>query len=290
MRVLVLGASGLLGNAVFRVLSEKVDWEVFGTIRSDNLKRLFPPVMIKQLVVGCDVSNQDALVNIFDQIQPDVVINCISLAKPLLTIGNPLDVVPIYALLPHRLARLCSLARARLVHISSDGVFAGSKGQYTEDDLPDARDTYGTAKLLGEVHYPHTITLRTSIIGPELQSANGLLGWFLSQQGSCQCFSRAIFSGLPSVVLAQVIRDVVIPQVNLFGLYHVAAQPISKFDLLCLVAKVYGKAIEIVPVDKPEIDRSLNADRFFAATGYAPPSWPELIRIMHFYHIDKGVK
>ena len=283
MRVLVLGASGMLGNAVFRVLSEKDDWKVFGTIRSDELKRFFPPAIVEQLVVGCDVSNHDALVKIFDQIQPEIVINCISLAKPLLSAGNPLEIIPIYALLPHRLARLCGVIGARLVHISTDGVFTGSKGQYKEDDLPDARDIYGASKLLGEVKYPHTITLRTSIIGHELQGANGLLGWFLSQQESCKCFSRVIFSGLPTVVLAQVIRDFVIPQATLFGLYHVAAQPISKFDLLRSVADQYGKSIEIIPVDQPVIDRSLNADRFRAATGYVPPPWPELIRIMHSY-------
>lgn len=283
MRVLVFGASGMLGNAVFRVLSEKDDWAVFGTIRSDELKIFFPPTMVGQLVVGCDVSNQDALVNIFDQVRPDVVINCISLAKPLLSAGNPLEIVPIYALLPHRLARLCGLTGARLIHISSDGVFTGSKGQYTEDDIPDARDIYGVSKLLGEVNYPHTVTLRTSIIGHELRGNNGLLDWFLSQQESCKCFSRAIFSGLPTVVLAQVIRDFVIPKATLFGIYHVAAQPISKFDLLCIVAEKYGKSIKIVPLDEPVIDRSLNADRFLAATGYVPPAWPELIRIMHSY-------
>lgn len=283
MRVLVLGASGMLGNAVFRVLSEKSDWEVYGTIRSDELKKLFPSAMGTRLVVGYDVNNQDALVDIFDQIEPQVVINCVSLGKPLLHTGNPLEIVPIYTLLPHRLARLCSLTEARLIHISTDGVFSGSKGQYTEDDLPDARDIYGMAKLLGELSYPHTITLRASIIGPELRGSNGLLGWFLAQTGSCKCFRRAIFSGLPTVVLAQIIRDIVMPRAHLFGVYHVAAQPISKFDLLCLVADVYGKSIEILPLDQPVIDRSLNTDRFREATGYAAPTWPELIKIMHLY-------
>lgn len=283
MRVLVLGASGMLGNAAFRVLNEFDDWDVFGTIRSEAQKRYFHPAFIEQLVVGCDVGSDEALAKVFDQIQPEVVINCVSLAKPILNVGNPLEIIPIYALLPHRLARLCSRVGARLIHISTDGVFSGSKGGYTEDDFPDARDVYGLSKLLGEVNYPHAITLRTSIIGHELQGANGLLGWFLSQQGSCKCFSRVVFSGLPTVVLAKIIRDVVIPQAHLFGVYHVAAQPISKFDLLRLVAEEYGKSIKIIPLDEPVIDRSLNADRFRAATGYVPPAWPELVSIMHSY-------
>jgi dTDP-4-dehydrorhamnose reductase len=162
-------------------------------------------------------------------------------------------------------------------------VFSGTKGGYTEDDPPDAKDIYGISKCLGEVRYPHTISLRTSIIGHELQSAHGLIGWFLSQQNECKCFTRAMFSGFPTVVLAQIIRDIVIPRADLSGIYHVAAEPISKFDLLRLVAEVYGKSIDLLPDDQVVIDRSLNAQRFRAATGYVTPAWPELITLMHSY-------
>ncbi len=285
MRVLVLGTTGLLGSAVFHVLSEKKDWLVFGTLRTEEPKRFFAPGLIRNMVVGVDVLDQVDLVKVFNQTKPDVVINCISLAKPLLSAGCPLDIIPIYALLPHRLAQLCSLAGARLVHISTDGVFSGSKGQYTEDDIPDARDLYGLSKLMGEVIVPHAIMLRTSMLGPELQVANGLLAWFLSQQETCNCFRKVIFSGLPTVVLAKIIRDYVIPNLELFGVYHVAAEPISKFDLLKLIAEIYGKTIELIPVDQPVCDRSLNPARFRAATGYVAPEWPELIRIMHDYKL-----
>jgi dTDP-4-dehydrorhamnose reductase len=280
MRVLVLGASGMLGSAMLRVLSEKEDWEVFGTVRSGEVKKFFASRIGARLVVGCDVENHDALSKLFAQVRPEVVINCISLTKELLTAGDPLLLIPIYALLPHRLAKLCSLTGARLVHMSTDGVFSGKKGGYTEDDPADAQDLYGVSKFLGEVYYSHTITLRTSMIGHELQTANGLLGWFLSQQKRCTCFGRAIFSGLPTVALAQIVRDWVMPRPALFGLYHVAARPISKYDLLQLVAEVYAKTIDIVRDDSVIIDRSLNAGRFAAATGYVAPDWPELISLM----------
>jgi len=286
MRVLVLGATGLLGSAVFHVLSEKIDWQVFGTLRTEESKKLFDPRLYLNLVVGINVLDQVDLVKVFEQTKPDVVINCISLAKPLLSSGDPLDIIPIFALLPHRLAHLCCLTGARLVHISTDGVFSGAKGKYTEDDNPDARDLYGLSKLMGEVIVPHAIMLRTSILGPELQVANGLLAWFLSQQETCKCFSKVIFSGLPTVVLAEIIRDYVIPKPELFGVYHLAAEPISKFDLLKLVAGVYKKTIELIPVDQPVCDRSLIATRFLAATGYAAPEWPELIRIMYDYKLN----
>lgn len=283
MRMLVLGAGGMLGNAVLRVLDEKQEWEAFGTVRSAGVRRFFTDRIADRLIALCDVGDSDALVKVFAQVRPNVVINCIGLVKQLADAGDPLQAIPINSLLPHHLAGLCSLVDARLVHISTDCVFSGEKGNYTEDDLADAQDLYGRSKFLGEVYHPHTITLRTSIIGRELQSAHGLVGWFLSQEGACKGYRKAIFSGLPTVVLAQLIRDVVIPRPDLSGLYHVAAEPISKYDLLKLLASEYGKSIEIVPDDRVVVDRSLNANRFKAATGYAALKWPELVRRMHAF-------
>lgn len=204
--------------------------------------------------------------------------------KQLADAEDPLQAIPINAMLPHRLSRLCELAGARLVQISTDCVFSGEKGNYRESDPSDAKDLYGKSKFIGELSSPHTITLRTSIIGHELQSAHGLLGWFLSQEERYNGYAKAIFSGLPTVVLAQIFRDEVIPRPELSGVYHVAGQPISKYDLLKLIATVYGKQIEIVRDDKFVIDRSLNAERFREATGYVAPEWPTLIKTMHSYN------
>jgi dTDP-4-dehydrorhamnose reductase len=172
---------------------------------------------------------------------------------------------------------------SRLIQISSDGVFSGAKGKYTEEDFPDATDIYGTAKLLGEVRESHAITIRVSIIGHELGTSTGLLEWFLSQESQCRCFTRSIFSGLPTVVLAEIIRDIVVPRSELTGIYHVAAMPISKFDLLSLVAEIYGKKIEIIPETQRVIDRSLTADKFYRQTGYSAPGWRQLVETMYSY-------
>ena len=283
MRVLILGASGMLGHAMLRVLDETGQLEVYGTLRSDAAKRFFPPRLVGRLRSGVDAEHQDVLTRLFSELRPAVVVNCVGLVKQLDEANDPLRAIPVNAMLPHRLARLCELVGARLVHISTDCVFSGEKGDYRETDRVDATDLYGLSKYLGEVDYPHAITLRTSIIGPELNGAQGLIGWFLQQRETCQGFTRAVFSGLPTVVLAQMVRDVIIPRTELHGLYHVAASPITKFDLLQLVAEAYGKSIRIIPVDSPVIDRSLNAGRFRAATGYVAPQWPELIATMHSY-------
>ena len=283
MRVLVVGASGMIGSTVLRVLSEKSDLEVFGSVRDAGISKFFPSSFGEFIIAGINIEHPDALVRLLNQLRPDVVVNCAGLTKHKPEAEDLLVSIPINTLMPHRLAELCKLVGARLIHISTDCVFSGEKGGYVEDDFADACDVYGKSKALGEVDYPHAITLRTSTIGHELQSAYGLLEWFLSQAGRCKGYTRAIFSGLPTVVFAQIIRDVVIPHPELTGLYHVAAKPINKFELLELIADVYGKEIDIVRDDELAIDRSLDARRFQLATGYVAPDWPELIKLMHAY-------
>ena len=283
MRALVIGASGMIGSTVLRVLSEDNSLEVFGTVRDAGVRRFFTPSIGERLQAGVDVEQPDALVRVLDQIRPDVVVNCAGLTKHKPEADEPLVSVPINTLLPHRLAALCKLGGVRLIHVSTDCVFSGARGGYVEADVTDARDVYGRSKALGEVTCPPAITLRTSTIGHELQSQFGLLDWFLSQEGRCKGYTRAVFSGLPTVEFARVVRDVVMPRAELAGLYHVAAKPIAKSELLRLIADVYGKTIDIVPDDTVVIDRSLDARRFRLATGYVAPEWPEMIEFMHTY-------
>ncbi|MAZ35621.1 MAG: NAD(P)-dependent oxidoreductase [Thalassospira sp.] len=280
MKILVLGASGMLGNAVIRVLVNDKKFEVFASARSPSVCMHFPPKIAKNIITGVDVENFDVLSRLFSEVQPNIVINCIGLVKQLATSNNPLSALPINAMLPHRIAQFCQLIGARLIHISTDCVFSGRKGRYVESDEPDALDLYGRSKLLGEVDYPHAVTLRTSIIGRELNSAHGLIGWFLAQKNQIKGYTKAIFSGLPTCELARVIRDEVMPRHNMRGLYHVAAAPISKYELLQLVNKEYQKELKIEPDNSLVIDRSLNADRFKKITGYVAPPWPVLVAEM----------
>ena len=280
-KVLVLGASGMLGNAVFRLFAQSPGFLTLGSVRSMGVLRYLPKELHDRVICGVDVENIDSLTGLFAKSRPDILINCIGLVKQLAEADDPLAAIPVNALLPHRLARLCDVAGARLVHISTDCVFSGTKGMYTEADASDAKDLYGRSKYLGEVDYPHAITLRTSIIGYELAGAQSLVGWFLAQQEGVRGFRRAIFSGLPTVELALVIRDYVIPRPELHGVYHVSAKAINKYELLQLVADIYGKSIEICPDDKVVIDRSLDSTRFRQVTGYQPLEWRELVRVMH---------
>ena len=284
MRILVLGATGMMGSAVLRLLSETPDFIVYGSVRVPLSANLLPQQFHSMLLKDIDVGNSDSLVRVFESVRPNIVINCVGLIKQNSLAKNVLSTIPINTLLPHRLAQLCAMSSARLIHLSTDCVFSGSKGMYTEDDTPDAIDLYGLSKLLGEVDYPHAITLRTSVIGHELEGTRSLISWFLSQQGSVTGYTKAIFSGLPSVEIARLIRDHVIPRKDLHGLYHVSSEPINKFELLNLVAKSYGKKIVIHPDSQLVIDRSLDSTRFRTATGFIPKSWPDLVQSMRDFH------
>ena len=280
MKVLVVGVSGMLGHVVFRHLSRAPGLEVWGSARIAGVLRHFEEDLQANIRVGVDVLDIDALIGLLADVQPDVIVNCVGLIKQLESSSDPLVALPINAMLPHRLARLASMRGARLIHMSTDCVFSGSKGGYTENDPSDATDLYGKSKYIGEVDYPNAITLRTSIIGPELERATGLIGWFLRQEGTIKGFTRAIFSGLPTCELASVIRSHVLPRPDLRGVYHVAASPISKYDLLSLTAEHYGKDITIIRDDALAIDRSLDGSRFSKETGYTAPDWSTLIQRM----------
>lgn len=277
-----MGVTGMLGSVVFKHLSRDTQHQVWGTLRNKSGLEYFPKQAHEYLYKNIDVLDQDVLVSVLSCVQPDVVINCVGLIKQFSDANDPLVALPINAIFPHRLAKLCLLANARLIHISTDCVFNGHKGLYTEDDVSDAEDLYGKSKYIGELHdVPHAITLRTSIIGHELNSNASLVDWFLSQTGTVNGYKKAVFSGLPTVELVKVITDLVIPNAHLQGLYHVSVEPIDKYSLLRLIADIYEKEIEVVADDKVHIDRSLDSFKFRQKTGYKPPSWPQLIEKMH---------
>ena len=280
MKILVLGANGMIGATMFRVLSVNMDWTVTGSVRLAAARASFPPPLASRLLTGVELASQDSLVQLFRHAKPDVVVNCAGLTKHLPGGNDPLPALNMNALLPHRLAELCGIAGARLIHVSTDCVFSGKTGNYRETDQPDATDVYGKTKHLGEVAGPNLVTLRTSTIGHENGTRFGLLEWFLAQE-ECKGFRRAIFSGLPTAEFARVVRDLVIPNPVLAGLYHVGASPIDKDSLLRLIAQAYGKTTTIHPDDAMAIDRSLNADLFAAASGYRAPDWPTLVARMH---------
>ena len=278
MRILILGGSGMLGHRLWINLSK--EHEVWVTVRGDGSEfpdvPEFPRQFIRPMV---DALNFDQVVRAFASIQPDLVINCIGLIKQMGHLArDPLFSISLNAMLPHRISMVCRTAKIRMIHISTDCVFNGKKGNYLESDPSDAEDLYGRTKFLGEVSYPHCITLRTSIIGREIKNRLGLIEWFLSQQGTIHGYRKAIYTGFTTDELSRIISDYVIPHSSLSGVMNVSSEKISKYDLLMLAKKAFKKDIEIIPDDEFFCDRSLDSSRFRQLTGYQPPSWENMIQ------------
>jgi len=282
MRVLILGGTGMVGHKLWQVLSKRFD--TWATVRTLDCATVKPDLLDPgKLVEGVDALNFESVVRAISSISPDVVVNAIGIVKQISAIEDTVTTIKINSLLPHQLTLACQSRGIRLIHISTDCVFSGHKGMYTENDLPDAEDFYGRSKLLGEVAASGCLTLRTSVIGPELGSAKGLLGWFLSNAQKTKPlrgYTKAIFSGFTTLVFAEIIGDIITSFPTLTGLYHLSADPVDKYSLICLFREAYKIPVEIQPCADIRIDRSLDSGRLRSATGFVPPSWPRIITSM----------
>lgn len=277
MRVLILGGSGMLGHKLWQTFTDRFDTYVTFRQSPSAYARygIFDGARTLGHVSSVDL---DSLMRVFGEVRPEVVINCIGIVKQDAAATNHVASINVNALFPHRLAALSRAAGARLIHLGTDCVFSGRKGNYVETDAPDAEDLYGRTKLLGEVDYENCLTIRTSMIGRELSSAHGLIEWFLSQQGkTVRGYRQAIFSGFTTLALSEIIASIITDHPQLRGVWHVASEPINKFDLLTLVKEAAKLDIRIEPDETFVCDRSLNDTRFHQATGFAPPSWSDMI-------------
>jgi dTDP-4-dehydrorhamnose reductase len=277
MKVLILGVGGMLGHKLAQMLRDR--HQIVGTLRQAAASRRCSDLLSGvTLVGGVNALDSDALLRVMADVRPDYLVNCVGIIKQLKTAHDPLLSIATNALLPHRLAGLCAASRCRLIHLSTDCVFSGRKGMYTEADESDAEDLYGRSKFLGEVSGPHCLTLRTSIIGREIESRVGLVEWFLRpDHQQVSGYRRAIYSGFTTQELARIIDTVMTRRPDLNGVYHVSSAPIDKLQLLHLLRSAYGVSTEIVPADAPVVDRSLDSRRFRSELGYQPPSWVSMI-------------
>ena len=271
----------MLGYTLLRYFVQSTDKIVRGSVRNTSALEGMKPELVKKCILLKNIDSDVYLSKELENFKPDVVINCIGIIKQKVESKNILRSIQINSLLPHRLDNICSSINSRLIHISTDCVFSGKKGDYHEDDVCDAEDIYGRSKLLGEVASSNAITIRTSIIGHELKSSNGLLNWFLEQEGDVNGFKRAVFSGLPTIELAEVIDRYIIPNQQINGIFNLSAEPISKLELLKLIKTVYKRNTTINTDSSVVLDRSLNSTKFTNYFSYKAPNWPSLVAKMY---------
>ena len=291
MKILILGISGMLGHKAFEILSLNDKYEVFGTLRIENdIKSYFSESKNRRNIFsGIDARNLNSVLNLIDSLRPDLVLNCIGIIKQIKESHNTLLSIEINSLFPHKLANHIEGSETRLIHISTDCVFSGEKGNYIEADYSDTKDLYGKTKFLGElINYNNCITIRTSIIGPELKTKLSLLEWFLSQNVSVKGYVNAIYSGLTTIELIKVIETYIIPQNNNYGLYHISSEPISKYDLLVAIAREFKLEIKVSRFEDFFNNKSLISQKFINDFGYQKKSWDKMILEMKNNIIEKN--
>jgi dTDP-4-dehydrorhamnose reductase len=276
VRVLILGGDGMLGHQLVRTLSGA--HEVGITLRREESAYRADLVAAVAPFFGVDVRDPDRLPEVFDRWRPQAVVNAVGVVKQRADANDPRLALEVNALFPHRLAQLAAAAGARVIHVSTDCVFSGRRGGYRETDPPDPEDLYGRTKLLGELTGKPALTLRTSIIGLEVDRRQGLVEWFLASRGVVKGYRRAVFSGLTTMEMGRLIARLLERHPDLWGLFHVASAPIDKHALLSRLASALGREdVRIEPDDALVCDRSLCAEAFRAATGYEAPSWDEML-------------
>jgi dTDP-4-dehydrorhamnose reductase len=288
MRILILGGDGMLGHHLLRHLRERHEVRVALRLGREAYEahRLFEK---GTAFYGIDARQTDGLLQVLADFHPEAVVNAIGIVKQRSEAKEVIPSLEINSLFPHRLALMCRAVGARLVHLSTDCVFSGRKGNYCESDMPDAEDLYGRSKFLGEVSEAHCITLRTSMIGPELSRKTGLMEWFIAQRGqTVKGFTKAIFSGFPTSELARIVERILVNAAMVHGVYHVAAPPISKYDLLTLIRDRLRLPITIERDSTFACDRSLDASRFHRDTGYSPPTWQVMIDDMAHHMAERA--
>ena len=277
MKILIFGVSGMLGSALYKYFSSKNDYSVVGVLRSSSKEKYFKNYPNSKIAYFKDFDNQNLLEKFIFEMTPNIVINCIGVIKQ--TIANIPSYESLYinSYLPHCLAKLSKILKFILIHFSTDCIFDGLKGSYKEYDQAFPIDYYGLTELLGEVELNESITIRTSIIGHELSSSLSLVDWFLSSKGDVKGYKKAMYSGMPTFEIAKVLDKFVIPNKSLNGIYHLSSSPVSKYELLNLVAKRYKHNITIIPDNDFIIDRTLDSSKFKSETGYSCPEWSKLI-------------
>ena len=288
MKIMILGANGMLGHCLLRSLSEH-GHEMIGTLRrAPETVSVTIGNNVARLIGGISVEQEGIVEHILDSERPDVVVNCVGVVKQLSAAKDPLVSIPINAMFPHRLALSCAERGMRMIHFSTDCVFSGTAGPYSEASRPDPQDIYGLTKLLGEVNTPNALTIRTSIIGHELDKEGpGLVSWIIRSRGTrVSGFARALYTGVTTDFMADAVHRLITDFPELCGVWHLSADAISKYDLVCLMNEIYGLGMTIDRDETFVCDRRLDSALFRRRTGIVPPPWRDMLMQMHANHLE----
>ena len=271
----------MLGSKLFQEFLKK-KYEIRGSLRTIPKKFLIHKSNIDSDI---DVYNILNLKKKILKFNPDFIINCIGVIKQKVDQSEEKNIFYINSVFPHELYKISNMINSKLIHFSTDCVFNGKKGNYNEKSVLNASDIYGISKSLGELNFKNSLTVRTSIIGHELNSKNSLLEWFLHlKKNQCYGFVYAYFSGMPTIEIFNFLEKFILKNKKISGIYNLSSSRISKYNLLKKISNIYSKKIKIIKSKKLKIDRSLNSNKIKKLVNYKSPSWDDLIKNMYINH------
>ncbi len=279
MKIVVLGASGLIGHKLFQIIGAS-EHESVGLVHGSKTRFSEHSFLQSPAIEdGLDVLDFDRLTSDLERLQPDVVLNCVGITKRKPEVSVPLLAIGVNSMFPHRLAELAGERNFRVIHFSTDCVFNGLLGNYNEQSVTTGEDAYGQTKALGEIRYPHTLTIRSSFIGRELAGRTELLEWLIGQNGkTIKGFTKAMYSGVSTHCMSRVVLDIIENHPQISHLHQLSTvEPISKYDLLCLARDAFNLDIEIIPDDSFEIKPTLDGSKLRGAMDVKVPGWEEMM-------------
>ena len=278
MKILILGGNGMIGHKIFQVLNEdfKNTWVL---IRKKKRDLPYVNFFNSNIIEGFELEDDKTLFSFLDNFNPDIIINAVGITIRRGVNKKISKSIFINSLLPNLLEDWVDrMPNKRLIHLSTDCVFNGELGSYNEESIPNATDIYGRTKILGEVKGSNTITLRSSMIGRELENFTELFEWVISQKGSrIKGFNNAIYSGITTIRMARYIKLIIMNFPKLSGLFNVSSEPISKYNLIKLLNKNFDLNLTIEIENSYKTNKVLDSGKFFNLISLSPPTWEDLI-------------
>jgi dTDP-4-dehydrorhamnose reductase len=292
MKILILGLSGMLGHKLFSYLQKQNTYDLYATTTT-NFEIEYPSFKIinKKNIFFSKVQNIDYFERIFLKINPDIVINCIAILRESFFDLKPVKFIEINTIYPHKISQLSKKLDFRFIHFSTDILYSDNNKLSCENDEIALSGPYAASKFLGEVKNNNSLTIRTSIIGHQLNNNTSLLEWFLNYEGkTVNGYSNVIYSGLPTTEISKIIHKYIIPNVDLKGIMNISSKPISKLELLYKIKKYYNKKVNINSDESIISNRSLNSNLFNKKTGYLVPDWDMMVKEMYEdFLIEKNI-
>jgi len=281
LKILILGAGGMLGHKLYQTLSKTYD-DVIPVFRKNKEHyhkfNLYKP---EKMIGNTDVTDQSKLLAVLNSVKPDIICNCIGKTTRKINSEDSQSVIYLNSFLPHFISKWSSENNSYFIHFSTDCVFSGKNGPYKPNDFRDSRDLYGLSKILGETNSKYGLTIRTSIVGREIENQTEFFEWiFSSKNKSVSGYKNVFYSGVTTNYLSEVVAQLITKDSKSHGLLQVASPPISKLNLIKKVNSLFGLGMKINTDASKVSNKILSPVKFTITSGIKTQTWDEMLNTL----------